>query len=107
MRICYTKIMISITTIAEADARAKELIKRQDGLIPVVAGEPMTIEDTGIRYWSILYANPSKPDQEPEVLIGSSEYIADNGQILTFGSGNAFDTSFSFKDEFLRKYRRS
>ncbi len=99
--------MSTITTTTEADAKVKELMKRPDGLIPVVTGDALTIEGTDIHYWSILYAYPNRPDKEPEVLIGSSEYIADNGQILTFGSGNAFNPQFSFKDEFLRKYRRS
>lgn len=97
--------MSTITTTAEADAKAKELIRRTDGLIPTVTGEALTIEGTDIHYWQILYVDPNQPDREPEVLIGSSEFIADNGQLLSFGSGNAFGDQFSFKDEFLQRYK--
>ncbi len=97
--------MSTITTTTEADTKVKELIQRPDGLIPILTDEALAIEGTDIHYWQILYADPKRPDREPEVLIGSSEYIADNGQILSFGSGNAFNPQFSFKDDFLRKYR--
>jgi len=100
--------MSSIITTEEADARVKELMKRSDGLMPVITGDALTIEGTNIRYWQILYANPDRPDSEPDVLIGSSEFFADNDQILSFGSGNALGPQpFSFKDEFLRRYHRA
>ena len=95
-----------ITTTAEADAFAKQNVKSSMDVTPVVTGDPHTIEGTDIKYWQVLYLNPSRPDEDPQPLIGSSTFLADNGQVLSRGTGSMFGQNPQpFKDWFLSQYR--
>jgi hypothetical protein len=101
--------MVKIATTAEANAFVEQnSITNLKDTTPVVTGVPRTIEGTDIQYWQVLYLNPSRPDEKPQPLIGSSTFIADNGQIISRGTGSMFGKSAQpFKDWFLEQYNRS
>jgi len=99
--------MSKITTTEEADAFVKQNasgITSLNNAIPVVTGEPNVIEGEDIKYWRILFSNPEKPDKEPQPLMGSEKFLADNGQIISKG---VTPNPQPFKDWFLEQYDRN
>ena len=97
--------MAKIATTAEADALAKQNIPSRPFAVPVVTGEPRTLEGTDIQYWPVLYTNPEHPDSESEFMQGAAQFIADNGQVMTRNTGPKSSNPQSFKDWLLSQYR--
>ncbi len=97
---------VVITTTQEANDFVKQHVQGMRHASPVVVDEPRVLEGTDIRYWQILYVNPEIPDDKPNSLIGSSTFLADNGQVLSRGTGSMFGKNPQpFKDWFLSQYR--
>lgn len=98
---------VAITTTEEADAFVKQHVQGMRHASPVVVDESRLLEGTDIKYWQVLYVNPEIPDDKPNSLIGSSTFLADNGQVLSRGTGSMLGKNPQpFKDWFLSQYRR-
>lgn len=99
--------MSKITTTEEADAFVKQNFKSSLNLIPVVMGEPQTVEDTDIRYWHISLQNPDRPDDRPRPssIGGPNNFVLDSGQIISIPVRPPGPDSKSFKELVLEQYR--